>query len=609
MVSMKLDRYSEKVPPTGMIDGDATRRALGKPDLGFWEVFLRESLQNSWDARVEPSGSIDFAIDAVRFDGEVIGTLREVVFADALPAPEHGLSDMLSTGEVSALLVRDGGTRGLSGPAPADQAVPEGVRTDFRNFVFDIGRDPRRQLGGGTFGFGKGVLYDASRVRTCLVYTRTEIDGEIVDRFIATSVGSGFELDGRRYTGRHWWGRCPDDGVLPVEGTDATTIAERLGMLTPGGGTGTTIAVLSPKDPSVDGDEGLDDIMGAIRDATLTWAWPHLAAAAGEASIRFAYSVEGEPVPLAIEDDPQIQQFALAYREAVRVQTEEGYEPSWQADAYSLPLDPKRPRTGVLVVRKALQAKSMDRRVSRDLNSTVALMRGPRFVVRYEKIDPDPHGQFVAGVFLADPAMEDAFAKSEPVTHDSWAREHGRQKSRPISWTLADIRTATAVRIDTPDPEDSKSSIGGVAHLSRTLAENLAGFTGKGAEKQRRGGVGARSRVELSVAVAGDPRPVGLDGDQIIVDFPLTARSRPGADLTRWLVTAEPRIVAEAGGNATKADLDTPARVIGWLSDGETIASGSAISGAQLKADALQLRVAHTRRAAVAVKISKEALS
>ncbi|MDZ8275710.1 hypothetical protein R2Q81_07070 [Microbacterium aquimaris] len=606
---MRLELYSEKVPPTGMIDGDATRRAIGKPNLGFWEVFLRESLQNSWDARLEEDGSIDFAIDAAHLSAESIATLREVVFADALPSPANALGELLGSRDVNALIIRDGGTRGLSGPAPADQAVPKDVRTDFRNFVFDIGRDPRRQLGGGTYGFGKGVLYDASSVRTCLVYTRTELDGELVDRFIATSVGSGFEHASFRYTGRHWWGLRPDRGVLPLEGTAAAELAAQLGMLTPDGGTGTTIAVLGPQDPSADENEPLEAVMEAIREATMTWAWPHLAAASGEASIRFAYSVRGEPTMLRVEDYPQIQQFALAYREAVRVQNEPGYQHSWQVDAHSLPLDGNRPRTGVLVVRRALQAETMERRLGRDLDATVALMRGPRFVVRYEKIDADPHGQYVAGVFLADAGMEDAFARSEPVTHDSWAREHGRAKVRPIGWTLNDIQTATSVRLETPDPEDSKSSIGGVAQLSRTLAENLVGFSGKGAEEQRHRPPGPRSRVELSVMVAGEPSPVRADGEQIIVDFPLTVHVRPGANLARWTVRAEPRVLAEAGGGASKAESDTPAAVIGWFADDEQIVSGDQISGPELRLEDMRLRVAHTRRAAIAVKLSKEALA
>lgn len=605
---MKFDLYSETVPPTGMIDGDAARRVLGKPNLGFWEIFLRESLQNSWDARVERDGSIDFAIDAVRLDSAAITTLRNVIFSDSLPPAADALGPLFAEGPVNALIVRDSGTRGLSGPAPADQAVDDSIRTDFRNFVFDIGRDLRRELGGGTYGFGKGVLYDASAVRTCVVYTRTEMDGQIVDRLIATSVGSGFTHEGRRFTGRHWWGQRPENGVLPLEGPFATDLASRLKMLTKDGSTGTSIAVLAPRDPSAESNESLAAIMDAIRDATMTWAWPHLAAASGEASIRFSYTVNGDALRLEVEDYPQIQQFALAYREAARVVAEPGYEPSWQAEVHSIPLDGNRPRTGVLVVRRALQAESMDRRLARDLNSTVALMRGPRFVVRYEKVDPDPHGQFLAGVFIVDQSMEDHFARSEPVTHDQWAREHGAKKLRPVAWTLDSIRAATTSRLQSPHPEDSKSSIGGIAHLSRTLAENLMGFTGRGAERQRRRS-GTRSRVELSVSVDGDPSPVGVDGDEIVVDFPLAVRIRPGCDLARWKLTAEPRVVAEAGGGASKIDVDTPAAIVGWVSDGQVVADGPVIDGPRLQPDGLRLRVAHTRNVAIAVQISKESVA
>lgn len=596
-----LALYSELVPATGMIDGDATRRALGKPDLGFWEVFLRESLQNSWDARA--GESIDFSIDAVTLGREASTALRDSVFFNLPPTPDDTLGSLLTNGQLNALVVRDGGTRGLSGPARADVAVDAGIRTDFRNFVFDIGRDPRRVLGGGTYGFGKGILYDASRVRTCVVYTRTIEDSTAQDRLIATRVSSGFSYQGKRYTGRHWWGLVESDVVSPLEGESAVELALALGMLTPDGSAGTVIAVLDPIDPTSVGSPDLGEIMLSIRDAALKWAWPHLADPSGTPSIRFSFAQDGDELAVSLDDDQELQQFASAYREALRFRDDPDTSITWQVQPHRIPLDKSLPQTGVLAVRRALQAESIGIR----LNNTVALMRAPRFVVKYERIDPDPQGQYTAGVFIVDDDMDQTFAKSEPVTHDAWAREHGRSRSRPIGLTLADIKTATATRIAPPDPEVSAPSLGGVAHLSRTLGENLMGFTGKGAERQpaRKPG-GLRIRSDISVRLDGDPFPVEMQGHRIVVDFPLHVRTRPGADLAQWTINATPKIVAEAGSSESGAEVASVASIVGWRIGSDVLIEGAHVNGATIASDTAFLRIAHEQQIAVTAGIGKE---
>lgn len=596
-----LALYSELVPATGMIDGDATRRALGKPDLGFWEVFLRESLQNSWDARV--GESIDFSIDAVTLDQGASTALRESIFFELPATPDDILGSLLASGKLKALIVRDGGTRGLSGPARADVAVDAGIRTDFRNFVFDIGRDPRRALGGGTYGFGKGILYDASRVRTCVVYTRTTADGAEQDRLIATRVSSGFAHQGKRYTGRHWWGLVESEVVSPLEGESAVELARALGMLTPDGRAGTVIAVLDPIDPTSAGSADLGETMQSIRDAALKWAWPHLADPSGTSSIRFSFAHDGNELVVNLDDDPELQQFASAYREALKFRDDPQTSITWQVQPHRIPLDRNLPQTGVLAVRRALQAESIGTR----LNNTVALMRAPRFVVKYERIDPDPQGQYTAGVFIVDDEMDQTFAKSEPVTHDAWAREHGRSRNRPIGLTLADIKTATTTRIAPPDPEASAPSLGGVAHLSRTLGENLMGFTGKGAERQpvRKPG-GLRTRSDISVRLDGDPSPVEMQGNRIVVDFPLHVRTRPGADLARWTISAVPKIVAEAGSSESGAEVAAAASIIGWRIGSDLLVEGAQVNGVTIAADTAFLRIAHEQQIAVTAGIGKE---
>lgn len=601
---VKLRWRPELIGPTGMIDGGAAGRTLGKPDLPFWDVFLRESLQNSWDART--GESIDFEVVAQEFSAEGMARLQREVFSDDLPTDHDPisarLSDEVQTGRLRALIVRDSGTVGLTGPPRADTAVPPETPTHFRSFVFDIGHGDKPKIAGGSYGFGKAVFYTASRARTCMIYTRTRVGEEIVDRFIATRVGPGFNSETSRYTGRFWWGVPDGDAVLPLEGEAAVRLASELGMLTIAGSTGTVIAVLDPGDPSTDTDESLGEIVDAVRGAALRWAWPHLVSADGEPSIRFSFRVGGEGRPLSLDDDSEIKQFVAAYRDALNFQADSKTDIAWQARAHRVPLDDNRPTTGVLVVRRAQQPETIEPR----LNNRVALLRGPRFVVKYLSVRADPQGQYVAGVFLADPLMESAFAAAEPVTHDNWARENGALKHRPVAWTLDSIEKIVANRLEAEDPLAGEDvPIGGVAHLSRVIAETLVGLTGTGAERQRtvmRDGGGSRSPV--GVVISGDPVPVSLDGTRVTAHFPVQYRLGASSSTVGWSVQAKPRVVAEAGG--TEAANDVDARIVEWV-----LPDDSRVQGSEIRAEEMQngegfVIIEHPVDVAVTLQFSKE---
>ena len=81
---------------------------------------------------------------------------------------------------------------------------------DFVDFVRNIGQPPDKELGGGSFGYGKAAFYIASRARTILVDTLCETPTG------ASSGGSSAAHSARTsrrrapYTGRHWWGRVVD---------------------------------------------------------------------------------------------------------------------------------------------------------------------------------------------------------------------------------------------------------------------------------------------------------------------------------------------------------------------------------------------------------------
>ena len=108
-------------------------------------------------------------------------------------------------------------------------SVPGG-RTDFVDLIRDTGRRASKGLGGGTYGFGKAVLCQASAVSTIVIYSRTGLERPQSSRLIAMAIGNDEYLEhGVRYTGRHWWGIIDDGVAEPVLGAGRRCCGSRPG--------------------------------------------------------------------------------------------------------------------------------------------------------------------------------------------------------------------------------------------------------------------------------------------------------------------------------------------------------------------------------------------
>ena len=51
----KVFHHPERFLESGGLFGRSAASALGRPNLDAWELFTRETLQNSWDARDQSS--------------------------------------------------------------------------------------------------------------------------------------------------------------------------------------------------------------------------------------------------------------------------------------------------------------------------------------------------------------------------------------------------------------------------------------------------------------------------------------------------------------------------------------------------------------------------
>jgi hypothetical protein len=590
---MTLHLYSERFQPSGNIDAQAARRAIGKPSLDQWRVFLRETLQNSWDARIRDEGPIGFSADAWRATGRQRSVLIEEIFEAT--APDSDLHYVLGSEDLGLLLISDIETRGLGGPTRADIASDE--RTDFVDFVRNVGRDQSKGYAGGTYGFGKAVLYDASACSTIIVYTRTKIRGEPVSRFMGIALGSAYsDKYSRRFTGRHWWGlESGTTGAEPVTGTTADSLATRLGITTiPEGSTGTAILIIAPVAYE---EEDLAQCVGRLAKAATWYAWPHMLESQGhQPTIDFSFRYEGADLRLPdVSAHAVLRHFAGAYLNASSVlagTAQTGIHRPWE----TVDIRSERPnrRLGVLSYRRYQRPSdsSLGESSYEKVFSHVALMRNQRFVVQYLEIPADAGGAATAGVFVADPALDEDFALAEPVAHDAWVAEYLRRERyqrNPVRQALQRIRAAFRPRLPQAPSDEGSTGFAGVTRVSSILGELLAGQADATDARVRleerkagsRGGEGVgraaagtgvrltdgfRGSANARIEIVSHPRLVLTEEKIIAAEFALDViRFPPG--IKELYIRAEPIVIIDGG--LLESPSEAPAgaelpRILGW---------------------------------------------
>ncbi|WP_324644438.1 hypothetical protein [Pseudarthrobacter sp. LT1] len=567
--------YRQQYGADGGVDARSADNAIGRTSLGLWDLVLRESLQNSWDARTDRNGQISYSVDEYEMDEDQTRILARDVFGQLPPnCRSTDLQKHILHRRIRVLVISDEGTRGLGGPIRADVSGKSGERRDFVDFVRNLGRSTSKGLEGGTYGLGKGVLYRASQVGLCLIYSQAQYNGAIEPRLIGVSGGDGDYDDGKsRYTGRNWWGVPGADGIVdPLVGQEARDLAQRLGMRIPRPeGTGTSIMIIAPDFLGV---KSGSERVSAIADAALKWAWPHALDIDKGPNIRFRFSADGigiaGPRPL---DHPIYREFATAYIEGRRKILNPDHEGNWQT-TFTL-ISSKRPKRylGLLTHRLSHDPTAS----GSELENSVALLRDPRMVVKYLSVAAPPNGVPVYGVFISAPDMNNKFAESEPVTHDDWVyRQAAVEKNapNPVRIALDNIReTFRNLSVKGAVAGDGVHSKG-ASRVAAALGGLLAGFSGSGAEVQpavSSSANGSKRARKASVRLITSASLDLLDGEVVAkYTFALTG-GRPGNALA---VRVAARVVTESGGNESDGPIGAELpRFIGWLSASGTLSS------------------------------------
>lgn len=434
--------HKQPFDPAGNVYASSVARTMKGQSISTWDMFTRETLQNSWDARDRKSheDGVTFAIELLELDQEGIDCLRNEIFGNDFEGIPK-LGSALKSSKLDVLKVSDAGTVGLRGPtvATSDILGP----SDFVSFVRNIGRSDSKELAGGTYGFGKGVFFIVSQVQTIVVYTRT-IDefGNPVSRLISMANSDDFIQDHVSYTGRHWWGvqATGEAGgntstyAEPFTGEKADRLARLLKLdlyFSDERTTGTSVLVLSPSLENQDAEDieqlSRDEAMKVVAESLTRWAWPHMLGKLPELDpIDFIVKLDGNHIDIpSPEEDPALQRFIFAYN-LIR-ESGELTANTWTQKVMGrvAKLETSRPRKaplGVLAVCDLIHGgfKADETVIREDINSQIALVRSPQIVVQYKRGPSNETGTPYAGVFMADPEMDKVFAKSEPAAHHEW---------------------------------------------------------------------------------------------------------------------------------------------------------------------------------------------
>jgi hypothetical protein len=462
----------------GDIDGIGAKRLLGTPTINPAWLLVRELGQNSWDAR-GTSPSIDFILNLRLLRGPVMETLRRRIFTD--DPPKTGLAELLRNDKIWGLEVSDRGTVGLGGPIRNDLAVEPGVDTDFIDLVFNIGAPRDAYLGGGTYGFGKTISYVASSVGTILIWSRCEGSTGLEHRLIGSAIGDGFNMNGLRFTGRHWWGNAvaTEGRVEPTVGD----LAEELGgavFTTPFDRdvTGTSILILDPQLGGDSPEKNVELLAGAV-----VWnLWPKLLAEqSGHSRMNITVQLNGTSIGLpSIEQHPVLSGHAQCLLTVRAAQA--GFDPADLQLKYPVNVEEiwlKRPQK--LLGHLALTRYPIPSRTESPSHA-ITFMRQAELVVRYyERQELDVEGFQWAGVFKPVADVDDSFALAEPPAHDDWVPPAVQDKGRrtEVRVALTRIREAADKYLSPRKPSVVNSEAPpSAAHVGDMLADLLSGLEG-----------------------------------------------------------------------------------------------------------------------------------
>lgn len=513
------------------MDATGGERLLGRTELSPLEVLIRETAQNSWDARldnVRPTYGVSLRRADFRFRGDLARLLAEKRRATPVGPLAYGCPYVLE--------VFDRGTCGLDGPITLMPVQGDSPR-NFQDLILKVGVPRDDGKGGGTYGFGKTASYAFSSRGTVIYWTRCRNEeGRLEHRLIASAFRDSYQEFGVQYTGRHWWGRREGEDILPLTGPEAEALGERLFKRGFGAGeTGTSMLIIEPRlTPESLGSTPADelpltnedeDVVGEFaaraRSAIRRHLWPKLIPIPGAIESPMDISLEAGDVtvPLVDEKPGAIELWgaglnairSVRQRSATSITTPQGLPVNVVA------VTRLQQTIGHLaIVRRVLALESPPNHDDLDPleNPTVArisLMRGqPELVVAtVDWVAQSPlEGMDWLAVYKSTDDWDIIYARTEPPAHDAWVSSSGGEPGLVVRATKQ--RVTKAIREEmypepvVVEPEHRPVRIGALSRRFGYLVPSPAVSppstpeTSGGGSGRQRGQATGRNRLQIS---------------------------------------------------------------------------------------------------------------
>jgi hypothetical protein len=390
------------------------RRTLSGSGLKEAHRLGREIPQNTGDAE-RGGGPVRLTFRLMRYTGAKREVLLKLLQTDGLTT--RGVLTSLPD-PLPILFIEDSGTLGLGGVEQADEVTDPGRRSRYVGLCMTFGDAAKDAAGGGTFGFGKSVLWNVSRAQIVLFHSRFDpepLAGGVSSRLVGCALFDSHAHGGKRYTGRAFLGKNhADEYTRPLTGDEADKLAAQIGFVsrkTPAD-TGTSIAVV---DSHFDTREHLEK----IREGIERYYWPRIIDTRLEVKF-FDGTEELDPPRPRLRNDlrPYIEAYERALAQLAG-RSPAATETTWHGEI-------ARPSVelGVLALSRvepaATAGEEEDDEEADQLHDTVALVRTPRMVVSYHPPYQRAIDQHFAGVFVARDSINAVLAKSEPPAHNLW---------------------------------------------------------------------------------------------------------------------------------------------------------------------------------------------
>lgn len=458
-MTARVKWIAQRNASAGDFIGNAFLRLLdpssGDSSVSEPELLVRESAQNSWDARkTDLKTPVEMSFHVVTLDKGGRTHAAFAKFFEGCPALAKGrrakagdlpeLARRLQSERLVVLHVRDVGTWGLGGPVDASVAVSEPGSNRYVKFMLNVGDANTNVEAGGAFGLGRSVFWRMSECRTVVVYSRCKVGRSIESRLVGLTLTDGFELGGINYTGRHWW--TDTEAGRPMVGTDADDWARRLGIEEYGSDeTGTTVLVVAPWCPA-----GSDDLAQAIARSIELHLWPKYVDVPERdprATMDFSVSVDGSDVEVRGREQlagTVLASYVNCFTRLHRLERERSKEAESESIVKSSPLryefrknsHPRNLGRLVMTVDASAVGAPADVDVEDDehafapvisarialLANHVALLRTPELVVCYKKVPRTLNlPERLVGVFKSSTEANEYFRRSEDSSHGSWS--------------------------------------------------------------------------------------------------------------------------------------------------------------------------------------------